>query len=585
MEVRETDAYEGLIEFLYRVPIALAQLSASGGIEMLNPKCAQLLMPIAGGQMENMFDVLAGVAPELRRMALEFGAPSGTVCDAMRVHLPAGSLAPDVPAILALTLVKLDPERFMMALQDVTREAEREQQQLAQELRQAAHIDSLTHIPNRLAVREKLQEIVNRVPYFASRSCAVLFMNCDRFRQINDAFGNGVGDQVLQQIADRLRLTLRHYDVVGLSSQPMPMTARFGSDEFVVILDGIRRIEDITSVAARVMRELQAPHQVGQHQIICPVSMGIATCGDGPSDADILLQDANIAMAEAKRAGGARFCLFEPEMRERAVRRGGIEAELRRALQEEQLFVVYQPVVGFASRSDIDHGAGVEALVRWRHPQRGLVSPVDFIGVAEESGLIGAIGDFVLRTACRDFMQWQRLLGPAAPRSLAVNLSRAQLSDPDMGLRFMEILRSTEMPPSALQLEVTESLAAQDETMLERLRELRANGIRLALDDFGTGYSSLSCLHLLPVETVKIDRSFVSQVDTSSHHRVLIDATVRVAHSLNMITVAEGIETEAQAEAVQELACDKGQGYLFSRPLPAEELLAWLLARGYGKSI
>jgi EAL domain-containing protein (putative c-di-GMP-specific phosphodiesterase class I) len=288
------------------------------------------------------------------------------------------------------------------------------------------------------------------------------------------------------------------------------------------------------------------------------------------------LQDASIAMVEAKRAGGARYVIFEPAMQERAARRGGTEAELRRALTAGQLFVMYQPVVDLQNPDKSRGCTAVEALVRWRHPTRGLVMPREFIGVAEECGLIGAIGDFVLSTACRQFVKWQRTLGACAPRMLAVNLSRAQLGQPGFVASVGDILSSTGMPPELLQLEVTESLAAQDEAVQARLHELKALRLTLALDDFGTGYSSLASLHQLPVDTVKIDRSFVSQADTSRHHRVLIEATVRVASSLGMSTVAEGIETAAQAAMVRRLGCEKGQGYYFARPLSSADLVRWL---------
>jgi EAL domain-containing protein (putative c-di-GMP-specific phosphodiesterase class I) len=287
-------------------------------------------------------------------------------------------------------------------------------------------------------------------------------------------------------------------------------------------------------------------------------------------------------MVEAKRAGGARSALFDPAMRERAARRADIEAALRVALADEQRFVVYQPVVGLTPDGGTDASAGVEALVRWRHPERGIVPPFEFIGVAEESGLIGPIGDYVLRHACRDFALWQRQLGPGAPRLLAVNLSRAQLAEPGFADVVRAALQEYGMRPAQLQLEVTESLAAQDQDVQARLHELKALGVTLALDDFGTGYSSLSSLHQLPVDTVKIDRSFVSQADTSHHHRVLIEATVKVAQSLGMNTVAEGIETEAQAAAVRAQRCAKGQGYLYSRPLTSPDLLAWLADRTNG---
>ncbi|MBL8315582.1 MAG: EAL domain-containing protein, partial [Rubrivivax sp.] len=235
-------------------------------------------------------------------------------------------------------------------------------------------------------------------------------------------------------------------------------------------------------------------------------------------------------------------------------------------------FVVYQPVVDLPSRRMV----GVEALVRWMHPERGLVPPTDFIGLAEECGLIDAVGETVLRKACRQFVHWQTVLGALAPRQLAVNLSRAQLKRPALVDDVRAILAETSMPVEHLQLEVTESLAAQDERVQATLRELKNLGAKLALDDFGTGYSSLACLHLMPVDTVKVDRSFVRHAETVEYHRVLIEATIRVARTLGMTTVAEGIETDGQAALMQVLECDRGQGFLFARPLEAVALEAWV---------
>jgi EAL domain-containing protein (putative c-di-GMP-specific phosphodiesterase class I) len=308
--------------------------------------------------------------------------------------------------------------------------------------------------------------------------------------------------------------------------------------------------------------------------------MGIVLRPQMGANADVVLQDASIAMIEAKRAGRDRYVVFEPRMQERARRRSSIESELRQAIFEQELFVVYQPVVGLKNLtpgSGIDRSAGVEALVRWNHPVRGAVSPVEFIGIAEECGLIGALGEHVLRTACSRFVAWKQALGARAPRLLAVNLSRGQLSQPGFVDSVREILAVTRMSAAELQLEITESLAAQDEAVRARLQELKSLGISLALDDFGTGYSSLASLHLLPVDVIKVDRSFVKEAVTSAHHRVLIEATVWVAHSLQMKTVAEGIETLQQLEVVRALGCEKGQGYLFSSPLSEEGLLKWLL--------
>jgi len=577
-----SDAYETLVQFLYRAPIGLAQIAPDGTVEMLNPMASSLLMPLACDTgLENLYAVLAPVAPQLPQLAASFADSSGVICEGLRAPLPPALTAPGSPQVLGISLMKLDAERLMAVVSDATLEVQREQETLLRRLRNAARTDALTRMPNREAVREQLQLLVAG-PH-ATSEFAVLFMNCDRFRQVNDNLGQAVGDALLVQVADRIRGALRPpSDRIGpaAGTASSQLAARVGGDEFVVVLDGLRAREDAERVAARLLDALGRPYRVQGHEVVCNISLGLTWGADalhgGLRDADEILRDAGIAMVEAKRAGGARQVVFDSSMRERAARRADIEAELRQALVEEQLFVVYQPVVGLLPDGGTDHAAGVEALVRWRHPQRGIVPPIEFIGVAEECGLIGAVGDFVLERSCRDFMDWQARLGSAAPRVIAVNLSRAQLGRPGWIDGVRRVLQATGMPPGQLQLEVTESLAAQDQDIQQRLHELKALGIRLALDDFGTGYSSLSSLHLLPVDTVKIDRSFVSQADTSHHHRVLIEATVKVAQSLGMKTVAEGIETASQAEVVRAQCCAKGQGYFYSRPLPAPELLAWL---------
>jgi len=450
---------------------------------------------------------------------------------------------------------------------------------LSRRLRNAARTDSLTRMPNREAVRDELQRLLALPQH--EQSFAVLTLNCDRFRQLNDSLGQAGGDQLLMHMADRLRNALRpSSDRIEPDVRSGQLAARVGGDEFVVLLDGLRTRADAERVALRLLDAVARPYVIGGHEIVCGASLGLAWGPDaaalGASEPDSMLRDAGIAMVEAKRAGGNRHAVFEPSMRERAARRADIEADLRQALAEEQLFVVYQPVVRLLPGDAVDRAAGVEALVRWRHPVRGVVPPIEFIQVAEECGLIGALGDFVLERACRDFMDWQARLQESAPRLMAVNLSRAQLGQAGWIDSVARVLERTGMPPDCLQLEVTESLAAQDQDTQDRLHELKALGVQLALDDFGTGYSSLSSLHLLPVDTVKIDRSFVSKADTSFHHRVLIEATVKVAQSLGMKTVAEGIETRSQLDVVREQRCDKVQGYYFSRPLPAVELLDWL---------
>ena len=576
MQPDPTDAYEALMQFLYRAPIGLAQTSLDGTVELLNPMASNLLMPLATEHgLDNLFEVLAPVAPQLAQMVEAFIEPSGVICEGLRLPVGVAHSATGSLQVLSLSLLKLDRERLMATVSDATFEVQREQETLHRRLRNAARTDALTRMPNREAVREELQRLIDNPS--TEHGFAVLLINGDRFRQLNDSLGQGVGDQLLMHMADRLRGALRPAGG-GLmpAARSSQLAARIGGDEFVVVLDGMHARGDAERVALRLLDALARPYVVGAHEIVCHASIGLAWGADGASEPDAVLRDAGIAMVEAKRAGGNRHTVFDPAMRARAALRADIEADLRQALAEEQLFVVYQPVVGLGPNGSADRAAGVEALVRWRHPVRGIVPPGDFIQVAEECGLIGAVGDFVLLRACSDHMAWQARMGAAAPRLMAVNLSRAQLGQPEWIGTVRAILAATGMPASALQLEVTESLAAQDQDIQARLHELKALGIKLALDDFGTGYSSLSSLHLLPVDTVKIDRSFVSKSDTSMHHRVLIEATVKVAQSLGMNTVAEGIETESQLDVVRSQRCDKAQGYFYSRPLPAPELLAWL---------
>jgi predicted signal transduction protein with EAL and GGDEF domain len=467
-----------------------------------------------------------------------------------------------------------------------------EQRQMQAMLRHAARTDGLTQLPNRAAVFDHVQQVLDRAQREPGFGYAVLFMDFDRFKQVNDTLGHGAGDELLRQIAQRLRGALRAGDEVrpgavhgpmhgpkpgpGLAQQAALHTAgRIGGDEFVVVLEGVRGREQACAIARRLMDVLAQPYAIGQQLVHSSASVGIVTSELPANDARVVMRDADTAMYEAKRAGRDRYVVFDPSMHERVAHSVETERDLRAALQRDELFVVYQPVVELQRAGP----GGVEALVRWQHPSRGLVPPLDFIGVAEESGLIVELGRFVLDTACRQFMAWQRALGPLAPTSVAVNLSPMQLRSTALVADVQRCLQASGIAPAALQLEVTETLAAQDDAARAKLRALKALGVRIALDDFGTGYSSLACLHQLPVDTVKIDRSFVMHADSSDYHRVLIEATIRVAQTLGMGTVAEGIETPLQSALMRRLHCDRGQGYLFSKPLDAQALQAWMLQR------
>lgn len=572
-------ANEALMEFLYRAPIGLLQISPRGVIEMINPMSARLLMPLSpDGNLVNLFDVLEGIAPQFRRMVQEYKAPAGSVCDAVRIKVPRSSNANHAPQVLSVSLLKLDEHHLMAMVSDVTLEAQREQSVLDKKLGEAARLDKLTMLPNRTSICEFIQSSMQHRDQRDAFS--VLFINCDRFKQINDSLGHSAGDEVLAEVAKRLMTTMRLPESRNRQQNSGVLAGRVGGDEFVVVIGETRSEPDVFSIADRLLGALSEPYRVAGQQLHLSVSIGIVRSATSSAHPDAILQDASIAMVEAKRRGGARYVSFEPSMHERAARRAQMESDLRRAIVHQELFVVYQPVVMLGPTVDgwlfPPHAAAVEALVRWRHPVQGVVPPVEFIGVAEECGLIGALGEFVLDAACRQFVAWKRELHRLAPRLLAVNLSRAQLSDEGFVAFVSRTLHESGMDPAELQLEVTESLAAQDESVQATLRQLKMLGLTLALDDFGTGYSSLSSLHQLPVATVKIDRSFVSQAVQSAHHRVLIEATVRVAASLDMNTVAEGVETEAQASVVRSLGCAKGQGYFFSKPLLPEGLVDWL---------
>lgn len=450
------------------------------------------------------------------------------------------------------------------------------QKELEEQLRQSARTDSLTRLPNRSVLLSRIQTSIERSRAQPSYCFAVLFMDFDRFKQVNDTLGHAAGDELLRQIASRLEESLRPSDAFVQTSNFSQLAARIGGDEFVVLLDDIRGDLDAQLVASRLLDVLAQPYQIDEHLVNSSVSIGIVTTEHMADDPDSVLRDADIAMYEAKRQGRGRYEMFIPMMRKRLHDDVALENDLRTALEMGELSVVYQPVIDLADgRLD-----GMEALTRWLHPQRGLVSPLIFIPIAEASGLIAQLGLYVLRAACDEFLRLRETLGDLAPKTISVNLSRAQLRQSDFITQLSDVLYASGVAPGQLILEVTESLAAQDEQVQATLNEIRTLGVRLSLDDFGTGYSSLSCLHELPVNVVKIDRSFVSQALGSDYHRVMIEATIRMAQTLGLGTVAEGIETRDQAALMKSLGCDKGQGYLYSRPLTAKDMEQWARALG-----
>ena len=573
------EAHEALMQFLYQAPIGLVQATLDGEITMINPMSAQLLMPLApAGDLSNLFDVLQAATPQLRAQAAAAPYPGGEVCDGLRFAVGAAPPGEELPPTLSLRVLRLDARMLMCSLTDVTAALRLERLQVAAELRDASRIDALTAMPNLAVVLERIERALQRARGDPDYRFVLLFINGDRFNRVNVTLGQAAGDDLLRLMGARINGSVRQRDGAGLQAEAGQTAARLGADEFVVLLEAVNGPDVAAAadaVARRLVEVLGKPYTIGTVPVHSAASVG-AVLGDGSAiNAAALLQDASLAMREAKRSGGARHCVFKPQMKQRACERARLESELRLAIDEGQLFVVYQPITHLGDASV----AGVEALVRGQHPLRGLVSPLEFIGMAEETGLIAPLGAFVLNAACRQLAAWQQQLGERAPQILSVNLSRAQLVEPTLVDEVRHALQTSVVAPARLQLEITESLAAESPLIQARLHELKALGVMLALDDFGTGYSSLASLHQWPVDVIKIDRSFVSQVTSSAHHRVLVQATVLVARSLGLGTVAEGVETAEQAEVLRALQCDKGQGYFYARPLGADAATQWLAAQ------
>jgi len=435
---------------------------------------------------------------------------------------------------------------------------------LEEELAHQAFHDSLTGLANQALFRDRVDHAVARNARLAAR-LAVVFLDLDNFKTVNDSLGHTAGDEMLVAVAERLGHCVRDGDTV----------ARLGGDEFAVLLEDLGSVRDVTHLADRIITTLQRPFTLAGREMVIGTSIGIAL--DGPGiDSGQLLRNADIAMYTAKRRGRGRYEIFQPAMHLAAMERMELEADLRKALERRELTLEYQPVVALPSRGL----TGVEALVRWRHPQRGPVAPSTFIPLAEEAGLIGELGRQVLTAACAQARRWQLQYPKCANLKLSVNLSPRQLQADDLIDEVSEALASSGLPPSTLVLEITEGAMMNDaEAAIAKLHGLKALGVELAVDDFGTGYSSLSYLQRFPIDILKIDRAFVNEIDTRDEQASLVAAIISLARSLRLHAVAEGVETLTQAKALTALGCGFGQGYHFARPMRPEDL-APILERG-----
>jgi diguanylate cyclase (GGDEF)-like protein len=423
----------------------------------------------------------------------------------------------------------------------------------------AAFHDALTGLATRALFLDRLAAAALRRD---RPTVGLLFVDLDRFKIVNDTMGHAAGDALLVQVADRIRGCLRAGDTA----------ARFGGDEFAALLWGAD-LEESGRVADRIIEAVRRPYLVNGRQVYINASIGIATGVAGECDADDLLRDADVAMYHAKRNGKGRRQVFEPHMHEELIERMLLEADLRRALERDELVLHYQPIISL----DSGRVTGFEALLRWHRPGHGLVPPAQFVPLAEETGLIVPIGGWVLAEACRQADDWRRRFGPGTSIEMNVNLSARQLEQPGLVAEVAEVLARTQLPPSALVLEITETvLHSNVEAASATLGALKRLGIRLALDDFGTGYSSLSCLQQFPVDIIKIDRSFVESGRDGGRSTAFATAIVQLGQMLNLETVAEGIESTEHLDALRAARCEVGQGYLFSRPVPADQAAALL---------
>jgi diguanylate cyclase (GGDEF)-like protein/PAS domain S-box-containing protein len=463
--------------------------------------------------------------------------------------------------VVNASLLDHDAVRGIVAtLRDVT-----ERRALEQELEHQAFHDRLTGLANRALFRDRLEHALARRTR-DQHPVAVLLLDLDDFKVVNDSLGHAVGDRLLVMVAERLRGRLRASDT----------TARLGGDEFAVLLDEPSAADEATRVAERLIEALAASYQLDGRELFVRASIGVALAARTGQSADELLRDADMAMYAAKARSRGGYQVFQPELHQAAIGRLALEADLQRGIEEGRFSLRYQPILELASGRLV----GLEALLRWRHPERGWVAPPEFIPAAEASGQIVPIGRFVLRQACRQAVAWQARF-PARPLRMSVNVSARQLQEPEVAEDIRRVVADSGLDPRLLVLEITESVLIQDvEAMAAKLRVLTAYGLRVAVDDFGTGYSSLSYLHRFPVHLLKIDKSFTDRVDQGFDEAALARAIVRLGQALHLETVAEGVETASQLAALRELGCTFGQGYYFAQPLEVGAVEALLQAGG-----
>ncbi|WP_440963721.1 putative bifunctional diguanylate cyclase/phosphodiesterase [Massilia sp. GER05] len=471
-------------------------------------------------------------------------------------------------------LVATGPNEVLGLVRDIS-----ERKRAEEQIRRLAYCDSLTGIPNRQAFLEMLERELQRSK-IGNKKFAVLFMDLDAFKRINDTLGHDVGDQLLKQVSDRLRETIRPNDLLSRGDLvPRADTpnsagtnlARLGGDEFTILIPDLERVEHALNVAHRVKDAMRRPFVIEGNEIFVTASIGISLFPEDGDDCTSLLKYADTAMYHAKNCGKNNAKLYSSSLTMQIMSHVKLEVGLRRALQNDELYLLYQPQLDVRSNEIV----GVEALVRWRHAERGVVSPNEFIPLAEETGLIVPIGEWVLRTACSQARHWQKL--GRRPVRIAVNLSAKQFKDENLSQIVLSALHDTGLDPRLLELELTEGTLMDDaKATLATLEQLRGIGVYLSIDDFGTGYSSMNYLKRFDVRALKIDRSFISGLPQDSENAAITRAIIAMAHGLKMIVVAEGVETGEQLVLLEEYGCDLVQGFYLGRPAPPEAVTGML---------
>ena len=527
-----------------RVNRSLCQIGDYTEAELLEVNFQAITHPShLGPMMSHINQVLAGKIPSFQMENRYFHR------DGHEVWVLVG---------VSLTHEGQDKEaRLIFQIQDITARKQAEEKLL----HEAFH-DTLTQLPNRALFMDHLKLALERAKRSPTDLFAVLFIDLDRFKIINDSLGHAIGDQLLIEIAARLRRCLRPGDTV----------ARLGGDEFALLLEDINDINEALIVAERIQFEVSQPCTLEGHDTFTTASIGIAFYTPSYQQAADLLRDADTAMYRAKSAGKAQHVIFDSVMHAQVLNRMKMEADLRRGIERQEFFLLYQPIVSLQS----NRLTGFEALVRWQHPERGLVSPVEFIPLAEETGLILPIGHWVMQEACRQIKEWQQTDPASFPLQMSVNLSSRQFTQPNLIEQIKNVLEESAINPAYLKLELTESAVMDNvEAAIKQLQEIRDLGIALSIDDFGTGYSSLSYLHRFPLNTLKVDRSFVMRMNKKENLEI-VRTIIALAGNLGLEVIAEGIETYEQLTQLQNLQCEYGQGYYFAKPLGKEAAGAFI---------